>query len=308
MGEPHPLQSALDRVTTASYTIVDLLDIADKRMSRSATDRRGRPDGRQPSLYRAAITASVGGLEEATEALTAATLRAIGIPATAQPIIESLLANKMQNPNTENITALLRDYAGFSPSDHWSANLRGSQPAFKTLSSGAVEIHTFYNQDVSYKGKALAPIINRFVNIRHAFAHQDSSKSLLNQQELKKWFGPLRLAKASTAAEREFVIALSTVCKVRLNGSSQDVDPVHSWTVLDTHAANALHLLLGVTASLTNALADYLAAEHAVAVGDYDPLELRVQRGAWTASLHQARVPQHPHVDLVLTDYAPGTR
>lgn len=308
VSDVHPLQSALDRVAAASYSIVDLLDIADQRMGRSASGRRARPDARQPSLYRAAITASVGALEESVEALTASTLTAIGLPETGRTVIETLLAQKMQNPNSDNIKTLMRDYAGFDPSAHWSANLRGCKPAFKRSDLGRVEIHTFYNQDVTYTGVALTPVLNRFVNVRHAFAHQDSSKSLLSKQELQKWFGPLRTRKAQSVSECEFVTALSTTCKVRLTDpASATSDPVSEWTVLDTHAANAIHLLLGVTSSLANALAEYLEAEHARRIGDFAPLVLRVQQGAWSTA-GSDRLPVHQNVEIDLMPYRPQSR
>lgn len=75
-GAPHPLQSALDRATAATYTVVDLLDIARARKP-ATSGREGRTDARQVSLYKAVIASSVAAVEETFEALAVAGLRGL---------------------------------------------------------------------------------------------------------------------------------------------------------------------------------------------------------------------------------------
>lgn len=88
---PHPLQPALDRSSRALLTATDLVEIAQTRKAAN-----GRSDARQASLYRAIVTAGVGVVEEATEALATEALRAQGLQPRAMAIIQATVARLMQ--------------------------------------------------------------------------------------------------------------------------------------------------------------------------------------------------------------------
>src|ERR1700722_18292321 len=121
-ARPHPLQAALDRATSATYTVADLIDIARARKP-STGPREGRTDARQVSLYRAVIASSVGAIEETFEAMTVAGLSSLGTPPLALSRLAMAIAKSMQSPNPQNLDNLLGDYLGFTPSDYWDAHL-----------------------------------------------------------------------------------------------------------------------------------------------------------------------------------------
>jgi hypothetical protein len=307
---PHPLQAALDRTTRAAYSVVDLLDIAADRQPET-DGRRARPDARQTSLYKAAITASVGGLEEAFEGMAAAGLVAMGLPTHAVAVLERALALKMQNPNATNVRGLLTDFVGYDPASSWSATLRTSHASYIKVKSkaGGIALESYYGQHETYTGGGLAAVLDRFVNVRHSFAHQDSSKGVLTKQEITRWFGPLWTGPANTADEKSFVRSLLAVCAVRLaDPTSGAADPVDRWTVHETHALNALHLLLGVVSTSVSGLAGHLEAQHGLVVAAHDPLVLRVQGGAWSRHMDVSYVPASPHVTVDVVPYAPTLR
>lgn len=101
---------------------------------------------------------------------------------------------------------------------------------------------------------------------------------------------------------------LNAVCAVRLSDrASGATDPVASWTVHETHALNALHLLLGIASSATSRLAEHLDNGYGVALAKHDRLALRVQVGAWQEAMEESYIPKATHVDLELLQ-RPGAR
>jgi len=310
MSNPHPLQPALDRVTQAAFTAFDLLDIANQRQARG-DERRARPDGRQPSLYRAIVTAAVGGLEETFEGMALGALSCLGVPQPALATLDRIVGKQMQTPSSDKVKALLKDYAGFDPTAAWEAVLTRSAPAYRQRNgSGPVTLWTIYGERATYTGAELSPILNRFVSIRHSFAHQDSALAILNKDDLRRWFGPLWTAKAVTSEQQAFVRALSTVCAVTLSDPrSGATDPIQSWRIHETHAINSLNLLLGVAATCISALAAHLDTVHGVAVTRHDPLTFRIQDGSWLAGEDiQDRIPATAHVNVELIPYRPNNR
>jgi hypothetical protein len=124
----------------------------------------------------------------------------------------------MQTPSSDKVKPLLQDYAGFDPTTCWKAVLTRSAPAYRQESgSGPITLWTVYGERATYAGAALSPILNRFVGIRHSFAHQDSTRAILDKGEVDRWFGPLWTAPATTEKQRDFLRALSAVCAVTLN-------------------------------------------------------------------------------------------
>jgi hypothetical protein len=282
---PHPLQAALDRATTATYTVVDLIDIARARKPSSGV-REGRTDARQASLYRAVIASSVAAIEETFEALTVAGLSSLGTPTPALSRIAIAIGKGMQSPNPQNLDNLLGDYLGFKPSDYWDAHLAYSPPAYRRsdLADKSLDYRMIYTTYVGFRSFAhaeLSDVLGRFVKIRNSFAHQDTSSTIFTkpqQEQLKT----LRTRKAIARTEAAFVEAVSATCAVTLNANAPVTDdPVVRWTVHETQAVNALLLYVGTVVSVCDALARHLESSAGVLISSHDRLTLRVQDGRW---------------------------
>jgi hypothetical protein len=304
---PHPLQAALDRVTVALYTSTDLMEIAQTRKAPN-----GRSDARQTSLYRATVASCVGTLEEATEALTCEALRCQG----ANPgmrLIQTAVARLMQTPNSEEIRKLMSEFLDYDPIPDWRVRLRTSAPANRNPTtvgtSTARELWTIYNQERTWSGANAATVMNRFVRIRHAFAHQDSSVSLLTKPEVDRVRNALSKAKASDPSDVSFVEGLNAACAVRvLNPVGPTQDPVHDWRLHETHALNALLCTLGVISSMTDGLAGFLEQHAGIKRAAHDPLHVLVQGGSWVHLAGPSLAVSPCHVDWISQPYKPSSR
>ncbi|GGD89640.1 hypothetical protein [Microbacterium murale] len=307
----HPLQSALDRATAATYTVVDLIDIARSRKP-SASGREGRTDARQASLYRAVIASTVAAVEETFEALTIAALASLGTPPAALNRLATAIGKTMQSPGPQNLDNLLNDYLDFTPSDHWCAHLAFSSPAYRRsdLADKSLDyrlIYTAYAGFREFAGNEASDILSRFVKIRNSFAHQDVS-TLIFLKPQQAMLRNLRGRKAASSDEQRLVEAISATCAVTLDANSTGMaDPVARWTIHETHAVNALLMYIGLVISTTDALALHLDSTAGVTVSKYDKLVLRVQEGRWWDWSHDHTFAS-PNVDFVLTPYRPGSR
>ena len=152
--------------------------------------RTGSPDARQPSLYRATVASCVATLEEATEALTCEALRCQGANL-GMTLIERAVAKVMQTPRPDKIRELMSGFLGYNPIPDWKVRLRTAPASFTspkkpvTVNGSAVmQLWTYYGQERDWSGRDAATVMNRFVKIRHAFAHQDSSIRLLEADEV----------------------------------------------------------------------------------------------------------------------------
>jgi hypothetical protein len=304
---PHPLQAALDRVTMALYTSTDLMEIAQRRKAPN-----GRSDVRQASLYRATVASCVGTLEEATEALICEALRCQGAnPGMA--LIQTAVARLMQTPNSDEVRRLMSGFLGYDPVPDWTVRLRTSAPAHKhpapVGTSMARELWTIYDQERTWSGTDAATVMDRFVRIRHAFAHQDSSVSLLTKKEVDRVRSALSKSKASAPDDISFVEGLNAACAVRvLNPVGVTQDPVHDWRLHETHALNALLCTLGVVSSMTDGLACFLEQHAGVQRTAHDALQLRVQQGSWVTVAGSSLAVSPCPVDWVLESYKPSYR
>jgi hypothetical protein len=303
---PHPLQAALDRVTVALYTSADLMEIAQMRKAPG-----GRSDARQEALYRAVVASCVGALEEAAEALTCEALRCQGAnPGMA--LVQTAIGKLMQTPNSRQIGELMSGFLDYHPVADWKVRLWTSAPAYANPKpvgqSTAWELWSYYGQERSWSGDDAASVMDRFVKIRHAFAHQDSSTSLLTKRERSRIRDVLSKSKASGPDDVSFIEQLSAACAVRvLNPVNAVQDPVHDWRLHETHAVNALLCTLGVISSMADGLARFLEQHAGVQRATYDPLQLRVQTGKWEN--HAGELSVSPcAVDWALQPYAPLSR
>lgn len=284
-ANPHPLQAALDRATSATYTVVDLIDIARERKP-AASGREARPDARQTSLYRAVIAASVAAIEETFESLAVAGLASLGTPAPALTRLTVTIGKTLQSPNPQNLDNLLGDYLGFMPSDHWTAHLAYSPAANRRAKLVDPNLDhrlmfTTYSGFRAFTGRELTSVVGRFVKIRNSFAHQDTSTTIFTKPE-QAMLRALRTRKAQATDEVLFVEGISTGCAVTLDARSlSTADPVVSWTIHETQAVNALLVFIGLVVSVSDALALHLESTAGVNVSAFDPLTLRVQTGRW---------------------------
>lgn len=304
---PHPLQAALDRATVALYTSIDLLDIAAMR-----NPRTGSPDARQPSLYRATVASCVATLEEATEALTCEALRCQGANL-GMTLIERAVAKVMQTPRPDKIRELMSGFLGYNPIPDWKVRLRTAPASFTspkkpvTVNGSAVmQLWTYYGQERDWSGRDAATVMNRFVKIRHAFAHQDSSIRLLEADEVRLVRTVLSRAKASNPRDESFVEQLNAVCAVQvLNPVGATQDPIHDWRLHDSHALNVLLCTLGVISSMADGLARFLEQHVGVQRTAYDPLQLRVQEGSWVELAGESLAVSPCGVDWIFERYKP---
>jgi hypothetical protein len=307
----HPLQTALDRATQASFTLVDLLDIA--RARKPVTNgREGRTDARQSSLYRAVVAASMAALEETFESLTVSSLSAVGVPGPALSRITTAIGKGMQSPNPQNLDALMNDYLGFEPSGHWSAYLSYSVPAYKRLefkdqSINRRLIHTTATEFEAFTGPQLNDVLSRFVKIRNSFAHQDTSTTIFTKSQ-RAMLASLKQRKAQGVQEIAFVEGVNSTCSVTLNVLAGPLeDPVYRWTLHELHAINSLLAYVGIISSTTSALAEHLESTANIRISDYDKLVLRVQDGGWWYWSKQHDF-SSTHVQFVRIPYAPNSR
>ncbi len=311
MAPVHPLQSALDRATAATFTVVDLIDIARARKP-SSSGREGRTDAKQVSLYRALVASSVAALEETFEALTVAALAGLGTPRAAISTLTIAIAKSLQSPSPRNLDSLLGDYVGFTPSDHWSAHLAHSPVAYRRsdLADKSLDhrlIFTAYTNFRDFAGSELSDVLARFVRIRNSFAHQDTSTTIFTRPE-QGHLRTLRRRKALPGAESVFVESVSTTCAVTLDANAPSTaDPVVRWTLHETHAVNALLMYVGLVASTTDALAVHLEATGGPVIAKHDRLVLRVQDGRWWDWNHGHSFGT-TNVDFELIPYRPNSR
>jgi hypothetical protein len=307
----HPLQTALDRATTATYTVVDLIDIARERKP-STEDREGRTDARQVSLYKAVIASSIGAIEETFEALTLAGLSSLGTPTAALSRLATIISKGMQSPNPQNLDNLLSDYLGFKPSDYWAAYLAYSTPQYRRseLADKSIDyrlVHTAYAEFREFAQAELSDVLMRFVKIRNSFAHQDTSSSIFISQQ-RDQLRTLRTRRARAGSEADFVEAVTATCAVTLNANASVTDdPVVRWTLHETHAVNALLLYIGIVVSVCDALARYLESTAGVLISSYDRLTLRVQRGRWW-DWNRGHTFGASNLDFELIPYRPSLR
>jgi hypothetical protein len=115
-------------------------------------------------------------------------MAAHGVPPGSLAVMDSYFARKMQAPNSGNARALLKDLdAGFDVTNKWSASLAYSPPAYKKRVSigGGRLLCTFCKDKLLFSGQELNSVLDRFVSVRHTFAHQDSSKGILSNKELQ---------------------------------------------------------------------------------------------------------------------------
>ncbi|MEV6849899.1 hypothetical protein [Actinoplanes sp. NPDC051411] len=251
-------------------------------------------------------------IEETFESLTLAGLAGIGTPQRATSMIAGAVGKGFQSPNPQNIDSLLGDYLGFKPSDHWSAHLAYSKPAYRAqkLSDTSLDhrlIFSAYAWFREFKGDELSSVLARFVKIRNSFAHQDTSKTIFAKREqdlLKR----LRLRRASSNDEAAFVEATSATCAVILNANAAaSDDPVVHWTLHETQAINALLIYIGIVMSTCDALAVHLENSAQVQIASFDKLVLRVQEGRWCAWDRNHNFTT-PNIDFELIPYRPNSR
>lgn len=311
-ANPHPLQAALDRATTATFTVVDLIDIARDRKPVSPLGREGRTDARQVSLYRAVIASTVAAIEDTFETFISAGLRYLGTPEPALGRLQTVIGKALQSPNPQNLDNILGDYLGFQPSDHWFAHLACSAPAYsrvrqKDASLDHRNIFTVYAETQEFEKRDLSEVLARFVRIRNSFAHQDVITSIFSKSEqsaLRRLCGQ----KASTVSDSRLVRSISATCAVTLNAdASRDEDPLVRWTLHETHAINALLLYLGLVASTCDALASHLSTLTQGGHGGFDRMTLKVQTGRWCDWSRDLDF-STPNVDFDLIPYAPKAR
>lgn len=304
---PHPLQTALDRTTAATYSAVDLIDIAHQRKATSVDGKITRPDARQVSLYHAAIASSVAAIEDSFEGLTLAGIHSLGVNHVVLERLATVVGRALQSPQPDEIDKLMSGFfEGFRPSEHWSADLRYSEAAYrkvKRTGNSHRYIHTIYNPTKTFRGKELADAVSRFVKMRNSFAHQDASVTLFNKQQ-KDAFKRLRAKKASSRQDIEMVEAINATCAVVLDAGQDGAStPLVEWTVHETHAINSLCLCIGLVMSSCSALADHLGMN----ASKYEPLHLCVQKGRWSELAVGILAPT-PGIDLHFAAYKPKSR
>jgi hypothetical protein len=151
--------------------------------------------------------------------------------------------------------------------------------------------------------------MDRFVKIRHAFAHQDSSVPLLTKKEVDRVRSALSKSKASTPGDVSFIEGLNAACAVRvLNPVGATQDPVHDWRLHETHALNALLCTLGVVSSMADGLACFLEQNAGIQRTAHDALQLRVQQGSWVTLAGPSLTIGPCPVGWVLEPYKPSYR
>ena len=304
----HPLQPALHRSARALRTVTDLIEIAKARKAKD-----GRSDARQASLYRAIVAASVGSVEEATEALVVEALRSVGIPASGMAMLETTVAKVMQNPNSSEIRRVMTAFLGYDPVPDLKIKVRTSAPARRSPSTvgtrTSYNLWTVYNQDRSWAASDAAQVLDRFVKIRHSFAHQDSSVVLLTKSETVLMRDRLSTQRAATPDEVSMVEKLTATCAVRVwDAVAVGQDPVRDWRLHETQAINALLTAAGIVASLADGLANFLDASGAVSRSAFNPLLLAVEEGDWIALAGPTLSMSPCAVGWQITKYAPNSR
>lgn len=304
----HPLQPALDRSARALRTVTDLLEIAKGRKRPN-----GRSDARQASLYRAVVAASVGVVEEAAEALIAEALRSQGVASTGMTVLAATVARLMQNPNSSEIRKLMTAFVGFDPTSSLAIRLRTSRPAFRSAEVVGVQtsrqLWTIYNQERTWTGDDAGQVLDRFVKIRHSFAHQDSSVVLFTKPEVDAIRARLSTRLAEGPDEVHLVEKLNATCAVRvLTPAAAPQDPVRDWRLHETHAINALLMSAGIVASIAGGLAAFLDSTAGVSRATYDALHLEVERGEWVDLAGPTLVVSPCGVSWNLVPYRPGSR
>jgi hypothetical protein len=310
-ANPHPLQTALDRTTAATYTAIDLLDIADQRKPVNEDGKVGRPDARQLSLYGAIISSCIAAIEEAFEGLTLAGLASLGVPPAAMSSLAVVIGKSMQSPNPENLDRLMGDYLGFRPSNHWTAYLAHSPAVnvhyhLKDQSLDHRHMYTTFASSRPFARKELSGILARFAKIRNYFAHQDASVKVFKGDELQQ-LRALRNRPANSASEEAFLEVISATCAVTLDANASPTEnPVVDWTLHETHPRNALFLCIGIVASTCDSLALHLESS-GILISSYDRLTLCAQEGKWS-EWTEGFTFGTSNVDFTLVPYRPSLR
>lgn len=302
----HPLQPALDRSAQAFQTVTDLLEIATQRR------KTGRPDARQPSLYRAIITASVGVVEESVEAIVVEALRATGLMPGAVGVLKNAVSKMMQNPNSQEIRKLSSSLLGHDPAADVTLRLRTSSPAFRNASTwGSAQSHevwTIYDQDRTWTGAQAHEIWDRFVRVRHSFAHQDSSTIIFAKDQITTLKRAAEVARDLwTSADREAIERINATVATRVLTPCPGEGPVRDWRVHETQATNAFLAAIGVVSSVASSIADFLNGASVAARERYGVLHLDVESGAWTERVDDLFVSPSV-IEWRLTKYAPRSR
>lgn len=322
MDKPtHPLQSTLDRVRSASYTAIDLFDIAQMRKVDPLTKdglRKLLGDARQTSLNRAIIAASVGTVEELFESASSEYARA-SLGDRAGETVNQFMAGKLQGTAPYKLVEAVRFVADTDISSHWSALQRcstvkrrmyfrkkGSHPERLELIAG-----NSYHNEILTAGR-LSNVIERFTKIRNSFAHQDSRSAIFTKSEIATLRALARRPECSWTAseiEVEFIENYSCACAIQLDPHCSPLDnPLINWTVHSVHAQNSIHLFVGLTVSVVSHFAELLQRDDEARFAKYAPLVFRIQEGEWSRYLTDTSVLNTPHVKIELEKYLPRSR
>jgi hypothetical protein len=204
-------------------------------------------------------------------------------------------------------------FVGFDPVPGLKVQLRTSSAAFRNPAPvggrTSHDLWTIYNQERTWHGESAAEVLDRFVKIRHSFAHQDSSVVLLTKSEVGAMRSRLCKAKAAKPEDVALIERLNATCATKvLTPSSGNDDPVHNWRLHETHSLNAFLASAGVVSSMADGLADFLEAEAAIMRMAHDPLVLEVESGSWVG-LAGASLSSSPcGVPWELVPYKPNAR
>ena len=232
-------------------------------------------------MYRAAVAASVGALEESIESLCNETVQFLDRADTLTGFIQRNVSQRLQAPNSNNIRGLLKDLFGIDIRENWTGFLQGASPP----KSSPVTNHkagittTLYNRDYSPQGKSFEELLDCFVHIRHSFAHQDLTKKVLTPLTPK----PESLLKEMARGEwgdnhKGLALKVSCVCCVKMYPISTvpyPENPVVDWWLRETHAWNAFKVVLGSIARVAGELENYLA-QRSIDMEKYAPMTLHV--------------------------------
>ena len=179
----HPLQPALDRLPQHIGDAQQLHGLIQRQLADMVARRRaaggsggGAPPVEHKTLNRAAILAAVGAWEAFVEDLATESLAAMTESAELSarkgwfPIKGR--SSMVQTPSPSNVRKLLWGLFGYDPIGDWkivvTTNGNEITPGGGTWRG---HLHTHVGQDA-------AAFLEATVNVRHAFAHQDSDKKI----------------------------------------------------------------------------------------------------------------------------------
>lgn len=310
----HPLQASLQRASQALHTATDLIEIANSRKS-----YKSRSDARQASLYRAIVASSVAAIEESCESLAWNYLKSTGISVGALPGLKQTISRVFQTPNSNEIYKLFTEFCDFDPRSSLKVRLRTSEPSFRaeraTSRGPERKIYTIYNKVFTWDQNNAASVLDRFVRIRHSFAHQDTSSGILTRGERGTVRTRLIQGKASSVDDIEFVRLVNSTAAVHVlvDPTLSGGEVIHRWTLHETHALNALLCAAGVIGSITGGLADHMGSLGIATRNNFDPLHLDLDRGEWITLLDGTSGPRplsqaNFGVEWRHVEYRPGSR